>query len=1039
MRQILRHFMRHFFLASFFFLSLVGFSQPIDISSFSAMQPRNIGPAGMSGRVTAIDVVREDPDVIYVGTASGGLWKSTGGGIQFDPIFDKVRSHSIGAVAINQQNPSEVWVGTGEGNPRNSQSSGNGVYRSFDGGKTWTLMGLETSRNIHRIIIHEQNPNIVYVGVQGSAWGAHNDRGVYRTKDGGNTWEQILAVNGNTGVADMVVDPNNPNKLLVAMWEFKRWPWFFKSGGAGSGLYMTHDGGDNWKQITEKDGIASGELGRIGLAIAPSDPNTIYALIESKKNALYKSTDGGTKWSKVSDKNIGNRPFYYADIFVDPTNENRVYNVYSHVDVSEDGGKTFKRFIDAGKIHVDHHALYIHPDNPEFIIDGGDGGLALTRDRGKTWKTSENLPLGQFYHINIDNEIPYYVYGGMQDNGSWRGPSQVWRRGDIRNHYWQRIGYGDGFDAVPDPFDWRYGYSMLQQGRLLRFDSETGELRNIKPVDPEGNSLRFNWNAGVAIDPFDPNVIYYGAQYVMKTTDKGQSWVKISPDLTTNDPEKQKQAESGGLTLDGSGAENYTTIMAIAPSPLEEGVLWVGTDDGKIQLTRDGGESWQDLTKNLKIKEGGWVHQVHASRHNKGEAFATINFYRSDNDWTPYLMHTTDYGKSWRNIARADQIYGYALAFERDPEEPKLMFLGTEFGLYVSFDAGTNWQAWTHGLPYLSAMDLKVHPREFDLIIGSYGRAAWILDDIRPLRALAKQGSELLDQPLVAFDAPLAYLADIGEANGYRSTGDALYAGENKELGALLSFYVKEVRSNDDKKVDSVLVKIKNATGSVVRSFHRDVKKGLNRLTWGLTRNGARYPDEEAPEKWEDPVEGTLVTPGTYSVEFTYDGIVEETVVEVGVNPKITTTIVEMEEKAAMYDQHYENIRNATAVMDKLRHAKSSMYNIKSLMKEQGLNDAKSDSIHKALSKQIDDLMYLVISREMQGFSNNPDLIMEKLGNAAGYLQSTLVPANPSQQLVLDEATESVNGFVTQVESWEASSWKSYQELIEEMNISLFK
>lgn len=1014
------------------------FGQTIDLSSFGAMQPRNIGPAGMSGRVTAVDVVTDDPDVIYVGTASGGLWKSTGGGIAFEPVFDKVRSHSIGAVAINQQNPSEVWVGTGEGNPRNSQSNGNGIYRSLDGGKNWELMGLENSRNIHRILINPQNPKVIYAGVQGSAWGAHSDRGVYRTQDGGNTWQQVLSTNDRTGVADMVMDPSNPNKLIVAMWEFKRDPWFFKSGGKGSGMHLSVNGGDTWQQLGNDDGLPSGELGRTGLAIAASNPDVIYALVESEKNGLYKSIDGGYKWSLVSTEGIGGRPFYYADIFVDPTNENRLYNVWTHVDVSEDGGKSFNRFIDASKVHVDHHALYIHPTNPEFMINGGDGGLAITRDKGKTWKTSENLPLGQFYHINVDNQIPYFVYGGLQDNGSWRGPSQVWRRGDIRNHYWDRIGYGDGFDAVPDPFDPRYSYSQLQQGSLLRNDSETGELRNIKPVAPDDTKLRFNWNAGIALDPFDKNIIYFGAQHLLKSTDKGDSWEIISPDLTTNDPEKQKQPMSGGLTLDGSGAENYTTILTVAPSTIEQGVIWVGTDDGNVQLTQDSGGSWTDVTKNMKIPAGGWVHQITASSHSSAGAFAIVNYYRSANDWTPYLMRTTDYGKSWKNIANADQVYGYSLSFAQDPVQPRLMFLGTEFGLYVSFDEGTNWQVWTHGFPYASAMDLAIHPREHDLVIGTFGRAVWILDDLRPLRALATEGTDMLNSDFKVFDAPLAYLAFIGEANGYRSTGDALYAGENKELGALLSFYVKELASVDDKNVDSVKVEVSNSSGDIVRTFHTDVKSGLNRFTWLLNRDGVRFPDTKAPKKYADVRAGTLVVPGEYTAKLTYNGLSESTTITVGVNPKITTTPRQMAEKSKLFDQHYANVAKATHAVDQIRDAKDDISKISGMMKDQEVANEEISELHKSMKKELDELLYQAISKEVQGFSVNPELVQSKLGNAQRYLQSPLVPANPSQRKMLQESIEVTDAYVKQVNDWFSSNWSNYEEKVKGLSLSIF-
>ncbi|MEO1626407.1 MAG: hypothetical protein AAFV25_14725 [Bacteroidota bacterium] len=673
-------------------IPLMGQSQSIDIETLKGLKIRNIGPAGMSGRVTSIDVIRHQPHVIFVGTASGGVWKSDSGGIDWEPIFDDQPLQSVGALAINQNNPSEIWVGTGEGNPRNSHNSGEGIFKSIDGGKTWKRMGLEKTHNIHRILIHKNNPDIVYVGVLGSAWGPSEDRGVYRTRDGGKNWEKILYVNEHTGVGDMVIDPTNPNKLLVALWEFSRQPWFFKSGGKGSGLYSTHDQGDNWKQIKAEDGLPKGELGRIGLAFAPSKPQLVYALIEAKKNGLYKSVDGGRKWQKVSEKNIGNRPFYYADIYVDPQNENRIWNLWSYVSKSEDGGKTFTTILDYGKgVHPDHHAFYIHPDNPNFLINGNDGGLNISRDRGKNWRFIENLPLAQFYHINYDMDIPYNVCGGMQDNGSWVGPSYVWKSGGIRNNDWAEVLFGDGFDVVMRRDNNRYGWGMSQGGNISYFDRQTGRAQYIKPVHPDGIDLRFSWNAALAQNPFADCGIYFGSQFIHKSTDCGKSWEIISPDLTTNDSTKQQQAKSGGLTLDVTGAENYTTILCIAPSPVEEQVIWAGTDDGQLQLTRDGGKNWQNLSAKLPgCPAGSWIPQIEVSSKNAGEAFVIVNNYRR-NDWTPYLYHTANYGASWTRLADASKVQGHTLAIVQDPVEEKLLFLGTDYGLYVSFDKGKQW------------------------------------------------------------------------------------------------------------------------------------------------------------------------------------------------------------------------------------------------------------------------------------------------------------------------------------------------------------
>jgi photosystem II stability/assembly factor-like uncharacterized protein len=499
--------------------SLNSSAQEFSMELLKNKTPRNIGPGGMSGRVTSIDVVHSNPDIMFSGTASGGLWKSTSGGIKWTPIFENEATASIGAIAIQQSNPSVIWVGTGEGNPRNSLNGGYGIYKSLDGGKNWLLMGLEKTRHIHRVIIHPTNPDIVYAAAIGSPWGEHKERGVYKTINGGETWTKILYTNPKSGAADLVMDPQNPNKLVAAMWEHKRDPWFFSSGGEGSGMYITYDGGETWKQKTSEEGLPSGELGRIGIAIAENKPEIIYALIEANKNGLYKSMDGGDTWKLVSENmdEIGNRPFYYAEIYVDPQNENRLFSIFTYVNVSEDGGKSFNQLMPAygvsNGIHPDHHAWWIHPTNGNFMVDGNDGGMNITKDGGSTWRFIGNLPVAQFYHINVDNDIPYNVYGGMQDNGSWRGPAYIWRSQGIRNSYWQEISFGDGFDVIPDKDDSRYGWTMSQQGFVSRYDWKTGNNYSVRPTHPEPEiNLRFNWNAAINIDPNENNTIYFGSQ-----------------------------------------------------------------------------------------------------------------------------------------------------------------------------------------------------------------------------------------------------------------------------------------------------------------------------------------------------------------------------------------------------------------------------------------------------------------------------------------------------------------------------------------------
>ena len=800
------------------FSAVICQAQQLDIDLLKGMNPRSIGPAGMSGRITSIDVVHKQPNIIYVGAASGGIWKSESQGISWEPVFDKENLQSIGAICIQQSNPDVIWAGTGEGNPRNSLNGGYGIYKSLDGGKNWNLMGLEKTRNIHRIIVDRDDPNTVYVAAIGSPWGEHPERGVFKTTDGGKTWENILFVDNKTGAADLVVDENNPNKLIAAMWEHRRKPYTFKSGGKGSGMYISFDGGENWTKKNHEDGLPEGELGRIGLAISKSNPKVVYALIEAKKNGLYRSDDGGFKWKLINNissdratNSIGDRPFYYSDIFVDPQNEHRLYTVFTYVNVSIDGGKTFERLMPAYNtnvgVHPDHHAWWIHPEDPSYMIDGNDGGLNITKDKGQTWRFVENLPVGQFYHINVDNDFPYNIYGGMQDNGSWVGPAYVFKSQGIRNSYWQELLFGDGFDVIPDPKNSRFGYAMSQQGYLSTYDRQTGASKLIKPTHPDPDvKLRFNWNSAIAMDPFDQNIIYFGSQFVHRSTNQGHEWEIISPDLTTDDKDKQKQYDSGGLTLDATGAENYCSILAISPSALEPNELWVGTDDGQIQLSRDGGDSWSNISpSSSSYPKDGWVAQIKVSTFNKGEAFVIVNNYRNF-DFKSYLFRTRDYGKTWENLLNGkEDNFGYSLSMVQDPIEKNLIFLGTENGLYISIDEGDSWTKWTKDFPSVPTMDMIIHPKEQDLAIGTFGRSFYVLDDIRPLRAIASTRGSVLKEPIKLFTPPVAYLTKNQEPNGTRFSGNAIFNGENRKKGAMISYVInkkepKEVKDSSKKK-----------------------------------------------------------------------------------------------------------------------------------------------------------------------------------------------------------------------------------------------
>ncbi len=1031
---------------------------------FKNMHPRNIGPGGMSGRVTAIDVVHSNPDIMYVGTASGGLWKSTSGGITWEPIFEKEVTASIGAVAIQQSNPSVIWLGTGEGNPRNSLNGGYGIYRSLDGGKNWMLMGLENTRHIHRVIIDPNNPNVVYVAAIGSPWGEHPERGIFKTTDGGITWNKILFANTKTGAADLIMDPTNPNKLIAALWEHKREPWFFNSGGSGSGLHITHDGGNTWKKVTEQDGFPKGNLGRIGVAIAANKPNTIYALVEAKKNALYKSEDGGFKWNKINDKDdIGNRPFYYSEIYVDPQNENRVYSVFTYINVSEDGGKSFKQLMPAYNtdhgVHPDHHAWWIHPTNGNFMIDGNDGGLNITKDGGKTWRFIGNLPVAQFYHIAVDNDIPYNVYGGMQDNGSWKGPAYVWRAQGIRNSYWQEISFGDGFDVVPDPTNSRFGWSMSQQGYVSYYDSETGNNFSVKPTHPNPDVLlRFNWNAAIHIDPFDTNTLYFGSQFVHKSTDKGLTWSIISEDLTTNDPEKQKQSESGGLTIDATGAENHCTILVIEPSSVEKDVLWVSTDDGKVHITKDGGTSWTDISKNIKgLPAGSWIPQIKASNKNKGEALLIANDYRRFN-YTPYAYKTKNYGKSWERIVDETDVKSYTLSIVEDIENPNLVFLGTDDGLYVSIDAAATWTKWTEGFPTVSVKDLVIHPREHDLIIGTFGRAAWVLDDIQPLREIAKNKS-VFDRKLELFKPKTAYLAAYQQPSGTRFGADAIYHGENRSSGAQIAYYVTidkketskdkaidndEIEEDNNKiKWDSLTMKIYDGD-RLIRTLKQKTPKetGIHKWQWNLTEKGPNRPSRSVKKPKTEP-SGVTVKPGTYKIILHFGDQISETMISIKSDPRLNTSMLAIDEvyqTAKAIEKMTQLAADATKqLVESKTIAEKYQSELKKLDKEAYKTEIKAS---KDIVKNIDTLMALFLGKEdkRQGIVRSPKPnITRRIGLANSYVRSRQNGITSTEKTLIKQAEVALKNGLKKTNLFFNDSWKSYKNDMEQLKLSPFK
>ena len=1000
-------------------------------SLVEAMNVRHIGPGTMSGRVTSIAVPHNEPEVIYVGTASGGLWKSTSAGVTWDAIFDDQPTQSIGAVALNPLNPDLVWVGTGEGNPRNSHTSGRGVFKSLDGGTTWSFMGLEGTRNVHRILIHPRDPNTVFVAATGSAWGDSKERGVYKTTDGGATWSHILSIDERTGCAELIMDPSNPDKLFAAMWSFRRQPWTFQSGGEGSGLYVTHDGGQTWDERTSEDGLPEGELGRMGLAMSAANPDVVYALVESEDYALYRSNDGGVSFQRQStDSDVGNRPFYYAEIHCDPTNEDHVYSLWSMVSKSTDGGRTFDIILPYSGVHPDHHAMYIHPTDPNYLINGNDGGLNISRDGGEHWTFVNNLPVGQFYHIAVDDEVPYNVYGGMQDNGSWVGPSAVWHADGIRNEDWQEVLFGDGFDVQPTGDG--DVYAMYQGGALNRVSLTTLRSTGIRPVSPDSVPLRFAWNAALALDPNDRDGLYFGSQRVHHSPDRGRTWTALSPDLTTNDPEKLKQATSGGLTIDATKAENHCTILCIAPSPSRPNELWVGTDDGRLQHTADWGETWTDLSAQLKgLPTGSWIPFIHVSPHSPDEVYVVANNYRR-NDWAPYLYRTMDGGKSWKRLVYGEDVPAHVQCVVQDPEAPDLLFLGTEEGLYFSVDRGVNWRRWTHDVPAVPVRDMALQEREGDLVLGTFGRAAYVIEDLSPLRALANEGAAVLNATFLAFDAATGYDVPWPRPAGSRFMADHVWVGENRARSAHGHVYVHPDTAGVHSTLSVAIVE--PTTGDTVRHMERDVEPGWQQLQWRGDTDGVRWPSRELDNDDEPRGGGPMAAPGDYNAVLTFGTHVDTMQLTWSADPRTTFDWVAYASGKAHRKLVDAEVERLAGLMQELAVAEETMKAMTSVWSLLD-NTEDVDSLQAQMSGGIKDIREMLWTpQDFVGYDHVTVRVMDELYQAIPDLHEGVTATDERQ---LQRVKAAIDKVEVEVNALMSETWVALQEAAEGLPVTM--
>ena len=961
----------------------------IDAGTLSGLGIRNIGAAKMSGRIASIDALNMPNGklTIYIGAASGGVWKSLDSGTTFEPVFDHEPVQSIGAVTIDPRNPDTVWAGTGEAWTRNSVSIGDGIYKTTDGGNTWTNLGLHGSERIVDVSIDPRNSNEVYACVTGRLWSDSAERGVYKTTDGGATWQHVLkGTNLSTGCASLSVDQQNPDVVYAALWDFRRKGWTFRSGGesptspSGSALMMSRDAGRTWSEVTPaaNPGFPQKPYGRIAVNVAPSDSQRVYAFVESPSSALYVSSDGGKTW-EARDKSqwMVWRPFYFARMTVDPTDPDRIYKDNGNLILSEDGGKSFSVVGGFQGSHGDLHDVWVNPKNPKHVISADDGGLWYSYDGGNRWWKAENLPISQFYHVSVDDQDPYQVYGGLQDNSSWVGDSAY--PGGISNSRWENMYGGDGFWMFSDPADPDYLYAEYQGGNVARVNRHTHQARTIQPLAGPGEKLRFNWDTPLHLSPNEKGTLYIGAQFLFRTRDHGQSWDRISPDLTTNDPGKQRQEETGGVTVDNSAAEMHTSIYTISESPKAAGTIWVGTDDGNLQLTRDGGKSWTDITPALlrgpnALPKASWVSRVEASRFDAATAYATFDRH-TYGDFDPYVYVTRDHGRTWKALVtpkKSKGVRGYAHVIKEDTQKSGLLFLGTEFGLWVSIDGGETWaQFKAKGFPSAAVRDIVIQARDNDLVLGTHGRGIWIVDDITPLRGLTP---EVLRSE-AAFVAGRPAQQRISGPGGWPE-GAAVFIGDNPTRGAVINYYQKSRHLFGKLKIE-----VLDADGKVMDELPASPRRGLNRVVWSMREKAPRVPP--AVQLAGSGTQGPLVLPGTYTVRMTKGGEVYESKFPVELDRRATYTLAD---RKAQYDAAMR-VRSLfgdeSALMDRMIAVRNELAE-----REKAAGDEALKKQVAAVDEKLDAVRKRIVATTEGGAITGEERLREHTDNLYGAIMS---------------------------------------------------
>jgi photosystem II stability/assembly factor-like uncharacterized protein len=983
--------------------------------TFTGLAFRSIGPALTSGRIADLAVHPRDPNTWYLAAASGGVWKTTNAGISWTPLFDSQGSYSIGCLAVDPRNPLVVWVGTGENNSQRSVSYGDGLYKSTDGGTTWENVGLKNSEHIARILIDPRDSGIVYVAAQGPLWAPGGDRGLYKTTDAGKTWKQVLKISENTGVTDVVMDPRNPDVLFAAAYQRRRHVWTLIDGGPESALYRSGDGGASWKKL-EKNGLPKEEMGRIGLAISSSRPDVIYAMVEAanKAGGFFRSTDGGGNWTKMGDYQPTS-PQYYQKIFADPANPDRVYAMDTFMQVTEDGGKSFHPVGEKFK-HVDNHALWIDPGNTDHLIAGCDGGLYWSYDRGATWGFADNLPVTQFYRVTVDTAVPFYnVYGGTQDNFSLGGPSRTADAHGIVNADWFVTVGGDGFWSQVDPVDPNIVYAESQYGGVERFDRRSGEILDIQPQPGPGEDpLRWNWDSPLLISPHSHTRLYFAAQRLFRSDDRGDSWTPVSPDLTRA-LDRNKLKVMGRVWSVDSVAKNastsfYGNIVSLSESPRQEGVIFVGTDDGLIQATEDGGKSWRKIEKFPGVPDSTYVSRLNASLHDSSVVYAAFDNHKMG-DFKPYLLRSGDRGRTWTSMAGDLPARGSVYSLAEDPVDKDLLFAGTEFGVFFTSDAGKKWIQLKGSLPVVAVKDLAIPAKESDLVLGTFGRGFYILDDYAPLREAA---GGMLDREATLFPVRRAWMYIPSLPLGLKEKsfqGEGFFAAPNPPFGAVFTYYLKDeiksrkklrqdaekeivkkggdvayppwedLKAEDREEDPAILLTVTDEEGNVVRRLTGPVTAGFSRVAWDL-RYPPSSPTELKPSKEENPFneppKGPLAAPGTYKVTLAkrVDGKVTplSEVRSFEAAPLASATLP-VKDRQALLAFERKTARLQRAVMGAVRsadEARNRLDNLKKALLDTPGADPRLGEEARALEGRLRDLQQSLSGDPVKGARNEP-------------------------------------------------------------------